>query len=91
MSTMTQLWDLIGPLDKEGKPLGPVRTEVNTILAREAIARDPKRYTFSLPKGASPGPAEAERLARQAQLEAELKGDMPDPHFPTYTFGREPR
>jgi len=82
MSTMTTLWDLVGPVGDDGKPRGPVRTEVNTVLAKEAMGRDPKRYAQDLPKGASPGPAEADRLERQAQLERELKGDLPDPHFP---------
>jgi len=90
MTTMTYLWDLVGPLNEKGEPTGPVKSEINTILAREAMVRDPKRYVQALPKGMSPGPAETERLERIQRLEAELKGDGPDPHFPSYTFGRPP-
>ena len=93
MSTMITLWDLVGPLGEDGKPTGPVRSEVNTVLAREAMHREPKRYAYQLPKGMSPGPAEMERLNRQAEFEGQLKG-MPDPHFPAVAgpeFGRQSR
>lgn len=59
---------------------GPVKLERTSILAREAMQRDPERYRLELPRNIKPGPAqiEAERRAAEAAAEDE---DPPDPVY----------
>jgi hypothetical protein len=83
MVEYVNVWDLFGPSDKDGQPLGPVEINMNTVLAKEAMARDPGRYVLQLPKNVQPGKADRERKEREARLKAELEAErLPDPHFP---------
>lgn len=92
MVEMVAIWDLFGPADREGQPTGPLKLQMNTILAREALRRDGNRYVLELPKNVLPGKAEREREEREAQLKAELDAErMPDPHFPAAPVGRPKR
>ncbi len=89
MVEMVPIWDLFGPKDMDGQPTGPVKLQMNTILAREALRRDKDRYVLELPKNVVPGRAEREREEREAAIKAELDAErMPDPHFPAPTAGR---
>ncbi len=89
MVEMVPVWDLFGPKDPDGQPTGPVKLQMNTILAREAMRRDKDRYVLELPKNVLPGKAEREREERESALKAELDAErMPDPHFPAPVVGR---
>lgn len=61
---------------------GPVEIEMWIVLAQEAMARDPHRYSDKLPKGQKPGTAHAEneRRAQQRLIEDAVNADK-DPHF----------
>lgn len=80
------LWDLIGqPTGKKDEKTGfeitdgPVKIEFNSILAREALQRDPDRYKIDLPRGVKPGPGqiafEERQRAEAEELEAEANRD----------------
>jgi hypothetical protein len=62
-SLLIKVWDL------EARD-GPVQMVMRSVNARDALKRDPNRYTLKLPKGIKPGPAQAE-FERQAKEEAD--------------------
>lgn len=59
---------------------GPVKLEFTSILAREALQRDPKRFCLVLPKGMKPGKLQDdadERARLDAQTAAEIEASDP--------------
>lgn len=64
---------------------GPVKIEFTSILAREAMVRDPARYKLELPRGTKPGPAQTAAEERIAAEIAETNAEAPDP-----AYGRTP-
>jgi hypothetical protein len=61
---------------------GPIEIERNPVVAKEAIARDPKRYTQTLPKGTKPGFGHANAQQQQAERAKAMAADAAkDPHF----------
>lgn len=68
------LWDVLAED-------GPVKLERTTIIAREALQRDPARYKLELPRGTKPGPAQIEAERRAAEIAAEENTEPPDPVF----------
>jgi hypothetical protein len=68
------LWDVL--IER-----GPVRVEFTTLLAREALARDPDRFKFDLPKGVKPGELQLEADER---ARADAESDDTEPPDPVY-------
>lgn len=68
------LWDVL----IEG---GPVKVEFTTILAREALVRDPARFQFELSRGTKPGQLQVEADERIAAERAEDGAEAPDPVY----------
>lgn len=61
---------------------GPIELAMNTVLAREAMTRDPERYVDRLPKGVKPGRADAASREEAARRQAQSAKDASkDPHF----------
>lgn len=60
---------------------GPVKVEFTTILAREALQRDPGRFKMALPPGTKAGPLQIEADERAAAELAEADAEPADPHF----------
>jgi hypothetical protein len=68
------LWDVL----IEG---GPVKIEFTSMLAREALVRDPERYKFDLPRGVKPGQLQFDAEDRARALAEEAESEPPDPVF----------
>lgn len=61
---------------------GPVELEMWSFNAREALARDPARYSRSLPKDAKPGRThEANQRSAEQRLVEDAVLARKDPHF----------
>lgn len=48
-TTLARVWDL-------NDPSGPAQYQLQTVAAREWLARDPSRYVLTLPPGTNAGP-----------------------------------
>lgn len=81
MVLMVKLWDLFGPSDTLGQPTGPIELQFNSVLAKEALQRDPARFVVELPKNINPGRADKERKKQEADRQAEFDAELPDPHY----------
>ncbi len=64
---------------------GPAKIEFTTMLAREALQRDEKRYKLELPRGMKPGQLQLDNEERAA---ADAEAANVEPADPVY--GRTP-